>query len=126
MGIFDGFSDADVDRIKSAGTSVRLPEGWSPIWESTAADKAYVLLSGEASVRRGREEVARIGPGEMFGEAGIVNHRLRNATVVALTELELLHFTADEVRRLRQEVPAFADAIDRQAAGRPDGRGDDA
>ncbi len=73
MAIFDGFSERDVQRIKNAGTFVRLPADWSPIQELTGGDKAYILLSGAASVRKGREEVATLAPGDIFGEAAIIN-----------------------------------------------------
>lgn len=118
MAIFDGFTDREVDRIKKTGTHVTLPADWSPIWEKTPADKAYIILSGEASVRRGGQEVARLGPGEVFGEGAIVNNKLRNASVVTLTKVELLHFTREQVEQLREEIPAFAEALDRTAQQR--------
>jgi CRP/FNR family cyclic AMP-dependent transcriptional regulator len=118
MPIFDGFTDDEVDRIKNAGTFVTLPADWSPIWEKTPADKAYILLSGEVSVRRGGDEIARLGPGDIMGEAAIVNHSLRNASIVSLSKLEVLHFTSDAVRRLSDEVPAFKKALDRTAQER--------
>lgn len=118
MAIFDGFNDREVDRITSTGTRVTLPADWSPIWEKTPADKAYIILSGQASVRRGGEEIARLGPGEVFGEGAIVNHSLRNASIVTLTKVELLHFTREQVHQLREEVPAFAEALDRTAQER--------
>lgn len=118
MAIFDGMREADVAKIKRAGRSVRLPEGWSPIAERTPSDKAYIIVSGEASIRHGKEEIARIGPGEMIGEAGIVQRKLRNASVVAVTPLQVLHYTAEQVQQLCQQVPAFRDAIERQARER--------
>ena len=72
MAIFDGLADHEVDRIKNTGTHLTLPANWSPISERTAADKAYIILAGEASVRRKGEEVATIGAGDIFGEGGIV------------------------------------------------------
>ena len=124
MPIFDGFSDDEVDTIKNAGTYVRVPEGWSPIWERTPADKAYILLSGEVSVRQGGKEIAKVGPGEILGEAAIVNHSLRTASIVALTKCEMLHFTRDAVTRLCDEVPAFQEALERLAKERLAGSGD--
>jgi CRP/FNR family cyclic AMP-dependent transcriptional regulator len=118
MPIFDGFTDQEVDRIKNAGTFVTLPADWSPIWEKTPADKAYIVLSGEVSVRRNGNEIARLGPGDIMGEAAIVQHSLRTASIVSLTELEVLHFTDDKVRKLCEEVPAFREAIDRTARER--------
>ena len=123
MPIFDGFSDDDVQKVISAGTFVTLPADWSPIWEKTPSDKAYILLSGEVSVRKDGKEIARLGPGEIIGEAGIVNHSLRNASVVSLTKLELIHFTREEVERLCSEVPAFKAALDRAAEERLGGKG---
>ena len=111
VSFFDSFTPQEVARISAAGTAVKVPEGWSPIWEKTPADKAYILLEGTASVRRGGEEIARLGPGDIMGEAAIVNHSLRTASIVALTPLEMIHFTDEAVRRLCAEIPAFADAL---------------
>ena len=118
MAIFDGFSDQEVDTIKNTGTHVTLPADWSPISEKTAADKAYIIVSGEASVRRGGEEIAKLGPGDIFGEGAIVNHKLRNASIVTTTKVELIHFTRDQVNQLRERIPAFAEALDRTSRDR--------
>ena len=118
MAIFDGFSDDEVQRIKNAGTFVTLPANWSPIWEKTPSDKAYILLSGEVSVRKDGEEIARLGPGEIIGEVGIVNHKLRSASIVTLDKAEVLHFTSDDLRQLCDDVPSFKDALDRAAQER--------
>jgi CRP-like cAMP-binding protein len=90
---------------------VRVPEGWSPIWEKTPADKAYIVLDGKVSVRQHGEEIAQLGPGDIVGEAAIVNHSLRTASIVALTPLDLIHFTDEAVRRLCDEMPSFKEAI---------------
>lgn len=118
MAIFDGFSDREVDTIKNTGTFVTLPKDWSPIWERTPADKAYIIISGEASVRRQGEEIATLGPGDIFGEGAIVNHSLRNASIVTTTKVELIHFTREQVDQLREQVPAFAEALERTAQER--------
>ncbi|HEU4812184.1 MAG TPA: cyclic nucleotide-binding domain-containing protein [Nocardioides sp.] len=111
VSFFDTFTPQEVARISAAGTAVKVPEGWSPIWEKTPADKAYIVLSGTVSVRRNNEEIARLGEGDIVGEAAIVNSSLRTATIVAVTPLELIHFTAEAVRRLCEEIPAFRDAL---------------
>ncbi len=111
VSFFDAFTPQEVARISAAGTAVKVPQGWSPIWEKTPADKAYVILDGTVSVRVKGTEVARLGPGEIFGEAAIVNHSLRTASIVALTPLELIHFTDDAVRRLSGDMTSFRDAV---------------
>ncbi|HVX55672.1 cyclic nucleotide-binding domain-containing protein [Nocardioides sp.] len=115
---FSMFTPAEIAKISASGTRVNLPAGWSPIWEDTPADKAYVILDGTVSVRRDGEEVAQAGPGDIIGEAAIMNQKLRNASIVALTPLELIHLSADALRRLNVEMPAFHEALEKVAAER--------
>ncbi len=109
---FEAFSPQEVARISAAGTRLKLPAGWSPIAETTPADKAYIILDGEVSVRRHGEEVARLGAGDIVGETAIVNHTLRTATIVALTPLEVIHLTDAAVHRLTEQMPSFRAALD--------------
>lgn len=120
--ILDSLDPDDRQRVLAAGTALTLPQGWSPIAESTPADKAYLITEGEVSVRRGGVEVATLGPGAVVGEAAIVNRTLRSASVVALTRLRVVHFTSERLSALADEVPAFGEALRAAAAGRT-GRG---
>jgi CRP-like cAMP-binding protein len=63
------------------------------------------------SVRKGGTEVATLGPGDVIGEMGIVEHKLRSASVVSITPLEVIHFTREGLEQLIRDVPAFGDAI---------------
>jgi len=110
--IFAGASRAELKAIARAGSHLTVPQGWSLIWEKTAADKAYVVLSGEVDIRRADAHVVRLEAGDVVGETAILERRLRSATVVAATPLEVLHFTAEIVQRLYDEVPAFKAALD--------------
>ncbi|WP_210503305.1 cyclic nucleotide-binding domain-containing protein [Nocardioides xinjiangensis] len=116
--ILDALDPADAQRVLAAGRALTVPQGWSPIAESTPADKAYLITEGEVSVRKGGVEVATLGPGAVVGEAAIVNRTLRSATVVALTPLRVVHFTSETIEELVDEVPAFGAALRAAAAGR--------
>jgi CRP/FNR family transcriptional regulator, cyclic AMP receptor protein len=119
--ILDALDPADVERVLAGGSALRLPQGWSPIAESTPADKAYLITEGEVSVRKGGVEIATLGPGAVVGETAIVNRTLRSATVVALTPLRVVHFTSEKIEQLADEVPAFGAALRAAAAGRVTG-----
>lgn len=115
---FSDLSDDDVKKIASTGTYVTVPKDWSLMGEGTSADKAYLLISGEVSVRRHGDEVAKLGPGDIFGEMGIVHHKLRSASVVSLSRLECLHFTREQIEKLEKEIPKFRDALESSADSR--------
>ena len=108
---FHDFSDEELHDVVEAATYLTVPEHWALIVEQQPADKAYLILSGEVSVRRHGEEVARLGAGEVIGEMALVNHKLRSATVVADTPLEVLHFTDETVASLNGRIPRFRDAL---------------
>jgi CRP-like cAMP-binding protein len=108
---FDSFTPREIAEISSHGRRVTLPEGWSPIWERTPSDKAYILLDGTVSVRKDGAEIAQLGPGDIVGEAGIVGHTLRTASVVALTPVKAIHFTDDDISALMGEMPSFKDKV---------------
>jgi CRP/FNR family cyclic AMP-dependent transcriptional regulator len=112
------FTPEEIAKISASGTRVTLPEGWSPIWEDTPADKAYIILSGTVSVRKDGREVAQLGPGQIVGEAAIMNHSLRTASIVALTPLELIHLSAGALHKLNVEMPRFHEALESVAAER--------
>lgn len=115
---FSALSDDEVKKIASTGTYVTVPAEWSLMGEGTSADKAYLLISGEVSVRKNGKQVAKLGPGDIFGEMAIVNHKLRSATVVSLSRLECLHFTRKQVEELEQQIPAFREALESSAQSR--------
>jgi CRP/FNR family transcriptional regulator, cyclic AMP receptor protein len=115
---FSSLSDAEVAKIARVGTYVTVPADWGLMGEGTSADKAYLLISGEVSVRKDGREVATLGPGDIFGEMGIVSHKLRSATVVSLSRLECLHFTRAQIEQLEKEIPAFKEALEAAARER--------
>jgi len=115
LGTFDPVEDKVLSTIVRGGRVHTLPHNWSLIWERTPPDKAYVVLRGEVAVRLKGEQIARLGPGDIVGELAIMGNRLRSATVVAASDLEVLHFTKDEVEALYAGVPAFREAFDRAA-----------
>jgi CRP/FNR family cyclic AMP-dependent transcriptional regulator len=120
---FADLTDAELALLVSKGTKLHIPANWSVIWEKTPADKAYIILDGEVSVRKGGQEIARLGPGDTVGEAAIVAHKLRSASVVSVTELEVLHYTSEAVQELLDSVPSFRAAMEqttRERLGTPD------
>jgi CRP-like cAMP-binding protein len=77
-----------------------VPAGWTLLHEQTPSDACYLIVEGEATVRVHGEPVATLGRGDVVGEVGIAQSRLRNASVTASTPLHLLHIDASLFRDL--------------------------
>ena len=69
------------------------------------------------SLRRGGVEFQRLGGGDLFGEAAAAGG-LRNATVVALTDLLVLRLPRDAWVASLRSSPAWAEAVQRVGASR--------
>lgn len=68
----------------------------------------YIVSEGEASVTIGGKEVARLGPGDHFGELGLIGRRERAATVTALTPLTCQTMATWELEELVMSSPGTA------------------
>lgn len=118
MARFAHLTKDQIHDIVELGTYLTVPQDWSLMLENTPADKAYLILDGTVSVRHGSEEITTLGPGSMIGEVALVAHKLRTATVVSVTPLEVLHFTAENLKKLEDKIPDFRSALEGLTAER--------
>ncbi len=86
--ILSELSEDDVDWMLASGERRAVSAGTALMREGVPGDALFVVLEGTftiASVGR-REEVARLGRGDMIGEISLVDSRPASATVTALTD----------------------------------------
>lgn len=108
---FKDCSKRDLEELAKHADRSSVPSHWSFIQQQTPADACYVILEGEADVMVEGKKVATIGPGGVVGEAGLVGHKLRNATVTSRTKIDLLHISADQFAEIIDERPALKDVL---------------
>lgn len=83
--------------------------------QGAAAHWLYCVLRGEVGVRVETEglerEVARLGPGEVFGEMSLLTGEPRAASAVALTDVECWRLDKDAFEEVLRNKPEFAGPI---------------
>ena len=62
----------------------------------------FVIVEGEASVTVDGEEIDRLGPGDHFGELGLIAEQVRTATVTADGRMRCLAIAAWDFRKFVQ------------------------
>jgi CRP-like cAMP-binding protein len=67
-----------------------------------------VIVEGTAEVSRRGQKVAELGPGAFFGDLALLDKAPRNATVTAVTPMELVILGQREFAGIIDEVPGFA------------------
>ena len=91
--------------------------------EGDPADRFYMIIKGEAeATERGSDGsqvvINRFGPGDYFGEIGLLNDAPRLATVRAKTSLEVMVLDREAFARLMKSSQTTEDEIRRVATGR--------
>jgi CRP/FNR family cyclic AMP-dependent transcriptional regulator len=88
--LFASLSKRELDLLLRQADSMRYPPRYRIVREGANGEEFWMVIEGELAVHRGGEEVARLGPGDFFGELAVIDSTPRDATVVSTTPVELL------------------------------------
>lgn len=115
--LFAGLTSRELDEVCRFAEDYEEPTGSTLIREGDYGYELVVLEEGTAEIVRGGETVDSIVAGEFFGEVAVLRRgRLRNASVVATSPVRIIAVTGQNVRTLRDRIPALARELDRAAA----------
>jgi MFS family permease len=87
--LFSPLSRATLESLAHALEPVHVPAGAAVVREGEVADKFFVIDTGLVEVTQGDRFLRREGPGEFFGEIGLLHDVPRTATVVAVDDTVL-------------------------------------
>lgn len=106
--LFAGFADEQLRTLSGVVVRRTVPRGAIVIVEGDPTDSLYIVISGRMRVLMsdadGKEVIlAILGPGEFFGEMGLIDDNPRSATVVAVEPCELIVITKRDFKRILAE-----------------------
>lgn len=116
--LFEGLSDADIERCAAFFSERDFPAGSSLASEGDFAYKFFVVLDGEVQVHRDFELVTELGPGDFFGETALLKHQRRNARVTAKVRSRLAWMMAWDFASMCEQFPAVAERVSAAAESR--------
>jgi CRP/FNR family cyclic AMP-dependent transcriptional regulator len=103
--LFADVSDEELSQIATFAQEISVEAGRELVREGDFSYEFMAIEEGEAEVTRHDEHVADLGPGDFFGEMGLLEKTLRNATVTAKTPMQLVTLTGWDLRRIERTVP---------------------
>ncbi len=109
--LFESVSDEDLERIAPFVSEVSVSAGKHLVEEGDYAYEFMAIEEGSAEVRRGERILAELGPGDFFGEMGLLDSERRNATVIAKTAMRLITLDRWDMKRLEKAIPSAAAKI---------------
>jgi CRP/FNR family cyclic AMP-dependent transcriptional regulator len=116
--LFSGLSQRELDAIVRAAKEVEHQPGHVIAREGDRGIGFFLVLEGEARVSRGGKGLAKLKPGDFFGEVSLLDRGPRTATVTATTPIRLLGVTAWVFRGILTEHPSIAMKLLEVVAGR--------
>jgi CRP/FNR family transcriptional regulator, cyclic AMP receptor protein len=103
--IFADVPDEDLRVITTFATTDEVPEGTVIVKEGDFANHFMAIEDGTAEVRRGDEKVGELGPGDIFGERGLIDKEKRSASVIATSRVRLIKIERWELQRMKKTLP---------------------
>jgi len=110
--LFSDASDEELRQVAAFAQSKEVPEGEVVLEEGGFSRELLAIEDGTVEVTREGEHIADLGPGDVFGEQGMLDDEMRSATVTATSRLKLIALGHFEVKRLEKDAPGVYRSIE--------------
>jgi CRP-like cAMP-binding protein len=109
--LFSGLSKKELGQLAQHMDELTVREGEELATEGRFAHEFFVIEDGVAEVLKDGERIGELGPGDFFGEIGLLETERRTATVRATSPMEVIVMFAPDFKKMEREQPAVADRI---------------
>ncbi len=121
--IFKGLSDEAVDRLGAAAAIKYLKRHATVFYDGDKSQSVFIIMSGRMHVLNSEADgkefiISQMGPGELFGEMGLIDGSLRSATVVAAEPSTLVEISSQAFLACLEQNPDVAVAVTKSVAER--------
>jgi small-conductance mechanosensitive channel/CRP-like cAMP-binding protein len=117
---FDRLSGIDIlsplspDALRTIADAARVhiySKGETILRHGTEGDSMFVVHEGTVSIRVDDDEVARLSPGDFFGEMALLTGERRAADVIAITDVVAVEIAKDALAPVLLDHPELAASI---------------
>ena len=109
--LFKDVPEEELGQIATFAQEVTVDQGRELVREGDFSYEFMAIEEGEAEVTRDAQHVNDLGPGDFFGEMGLLERTLRNATVTAKTPMLVVTLTGWDLKRMERSVPQAVERV---------------
>ncbi len=109
--IFSACSIRDLEEVARLSTTLDIPKGRVLATEGTPGHEFVVIRAGTVDVTREGKSLAKLGPGDYFGEISLIDGGPRTATVTADTPVTIEVVERRDFDSLLERVPGLPHRI---------------
>jgi CRP/FNR family transcriptional regulator, cyclic AMP receptor protein len=103
--LFSKLSKKELGEVAHIADELDLPKGKVMAVEGDRGREFFVLLEGEADVKKGEMSINTMREGDFFGEIALVTQMPRTASVTASTDVRVLVITDRDFGALLKHSP---------------------
>jgi CRP/FNR family cyclic AMP-dependent transcriptional regulator len=116
--LFSDLTDRQREQVARWADEVDIKAGKHLVDQGRFAYEFFVIEEGTAEVTHDGDHLTDLGPGDFFGEIGILGDEPRTATVVAISDMTLIVMTDRDFREMTRSMPHVAETIRRTMEAR--------
>ena len=102
--LFSSLSDKALETVSVFATETSVSTGKRLVHEGDYSYDLIVIESGTADVIKSGKVIGSLGPGDVFGEMGMLSGGRRMADVVATSSMRLITLSKSDLKRISTEV----------------------
>ena len=103
-----GLSDDELERLARGADEVAVGPGERLVDQGRFAYELFAIEEVTAEVVRDGARLAELGPGDFFGEIGLLESERRTASVVATSPMRVIVITGSAFKHIEREAPHLA------------------
>jgi CRP-like cAMP-binding protein len=102
--LFSSLSEKALDTVSVFASETSVSAGKQLVHEGDYSYDLIVIETGTADVVKGGEVIGSLGPGDVFGEIGMLSGGRRTADVVATSPMALITLSKWDLKRISAEI----------------------
>jgi CRP-like cAMP-binding protein len=115
--LFSSLSDRAIRTVAVFASETSVSAGKRLVHEGDYSYDLIVIEDGTADVIKGGEVIGSLGPGDVFGEMGVLTGAKRTADVVATSPMRLITLSKWDLKRISGEVSDQLQSLVEQRSG---------
>jgi CRP/FNR family cyclic AMP-dependent transcriptional regulator len=116
--LFAELPERQREQIAQWADEVDVKAGKHLVDQGRFAYEFFVIEEGSAEVTHDGKHLTDLGPGDFFGEIGILGDEPRTASVVATSDMTLIVMTDRDFREMTRSMPQVAETVRRTMESR--------
>ena len=116
--LFRGCAPEVVERLADATAEFEFAADQPIVQQGQVGNGLYIVVEGGARIVAGSDELARMGPGEFFGELSVIDQRPRAASAFAIGSTTCLALASWDLVAVLENDSQLAMNLLQELAGR--------